>query len=488
LDKNIEIGAIEDVKYIEAGGTKTISIPISAKLNIETAIHRFKISVTEYFGYDIDDAFLVLNSFAFQSSKISFAGIELSDSSENSMAIIQDDKLQAGEQVEVKVILQNIEQGLARNVEYSITTTNSDIFINNSKGIIYEIKGGDIAEFTFSLSPNKKVISTTQLPIFMTIKEKVNGTEIDNFQLPIYLNSKPKAPEIIQVKSDFASLEKNIAKFESTSDKYDIMIDIENNIPEIGIVNVNRFALIIGNENYKENGGLNADVIYAKNDAQTFKQYALKTLGIPESNIKFLEDATKAKMTNQINNFIALMDISAEKREFFIFYAGHGYPDFTTKDAYLMPVDVTSDNLGDAIKLSDFYDKLMSKSAKRITIFLDACFSGGGRTGDDLVIARSGVKIVPNKTSLTGNLIVFAATTDDQVSKPYEKYQHGMFSFYLFKTLQEFNGNITYGELANNLTESVRTYSLTINNSEQIPNINVSKNIINSWENWKLNE
>jgi len=43
--------------------------------------------------------------------------------------------------------------------------------------------------------------------------------------------------------------------------------EVDINIPELGFVNSNRFALIIGNENYKINGGINADVVFAINDA-----------------------------------------------------------------------------------------------------------------------------------------------------------------------------------------------------------------------------
>jgi len=192
-------------------------------------------------------------------------------------------------------------------------------------------------------------------------------------------------------------------------------------------------------------------------------------------------------MQTQIDLFIALMDIAPEKREFYIFYAGHGFPD-ENKDAYLMPVDVSADYIGDAIKLSDLYQKLIQKSPKRVTIFLDACFSGGGRTGDDLVAARSGVKIKPNETAITGNLVIFAAASEEQVSKAYTEKQHGMFSYFLFKTLQDYNGKITYGQLADELVEKVSTYSNNINNSIQVPRVNVSNNVLNLWETWNLNE
>jgi len=63
-----------------------------------------------------------------------------------------------------------------------------------------------------------------------------------------------------------------------------------------------------------------------------------------------------------------------------------------------------------------------------------------------------------------------------------------MFSYFLFKILQDYNGKITYGQLADELVEKVSTFSNNINNSIQIPKVNVSNNVFDLWETWNLNE
>jgi len=278
----------------------------------------------------------------------------------------------------------------------------------------------------------------------------------------------------------------------TTIQKYTIKRDIEKltsvdkDIPSSGQTYKNRFALIIGNEHYVENEGLQSNVDYAINDAKIFKEYSIKTLGIPEKNIIYIEDATLTKMTKTIDNFVNLMAISPKENEFFVYYAGHGYPAIN-KDAYIMPVDISAEYVEDGIKLSEFYKKLVSNNPKRVTVFIDACFSGGGRSAG-LTATRSGILLKPNETTLNGNIVVFAASSEEEVSKPYNEKEHGLFTYFLLKSLQESNGNISYGELADKIIKEVRINSIIINKKEQTPKINVSNGVIDIWENWQLNE
>ncbi len=246
----------------------------------------------------------------------------------------------------------------------------------------------------------------------------------------------------------------------------------------------NRYALIIGNENYFEAGGIQSNVDYALRDARTFKQYAINTFGIPENNIIYLENATRTMMKVNIDNFLKLMTIAPKNKEFYIYYAGHGLPS-KNADAYLMPVDIKADYIEDGIKLSELYKKIVSYETKRTVVFIDACFSGGGRN-KQIVKSRSGIKLTPNKALLNNNLLIFAATSEVQVAKANEEQKHGMFSYYLFKNLQESKGKISFSKFTEKVIEEVATNSVIMNKYEQTPQINVSKNIEEKWKNWKV--
>jgi tetratricopeptide (TPR) repeat protein len=261
--------------------------------------------------------------------------------------------------------------------------------------------------------------------------------------------------------------------------------DVDINIPVNPKVSNNRFALIIGNEDYTSyqielNNEVN--VVYARNDAKVFAEYAGKTLGIPEENIKVLYDVIGSVMKREIERVIKMAQMT--NGEILFYYAGHGFPDEQNKDPYIMPVDINGSNVKDGIRLGKLYEQFSDNQIAKVTVFLDACFSGGGRSQG--LLAARGVRIKPSAPELGGNLVVFAATSEDQVSMPYNDKQHGMFTYFLLKKLQETKGNLNYKELSNYLNEQVQLNSVKINYKEQSPSMMVSPKLIDTLENLKF--
>jgi uncharacterized caspase-like protein len=263
---------------------------------------------------------------------------------------------------------------------------------------------------------------------------------------------------------------------------------VDKNIPLNLTNHPFRYALIIGNEDYsKFQRGLNseANVAYARNDASTFRDYAGRVMGVEDKNLFYLTDATAGEMEQKIDLISKLAAKTADEAEVIFFYAGHGLPDEVSKEPFLIPVDVSGTNLNSAVKLADVYKKFSETGAQRITFFLDACFSGGGRDAG-LLAARS-VKVRPKEELITGRMVVFAASSGEQSSLPYDEQQHGMFTYYLLKKLQESKGNINYGGLADYIKDNVSIESLRINNKEQDPKVKVSIAVKNDWEKWMVN-
>jgi hypothetical protein len=264
-------------------------------------------------------------------------------------------------------------------------------------------------------------------------------------------------------------------------------IDVDVEIPHTDRYHKFTYALIIGNEDYhsyQSDLSEEVDVDFARHDARIFKKYCHLTLGIPEKNITLLIDARAIDMHRAINKLSLLAKATRGKGEFLVYYAGHGLPDEKTKEPYLLPVDVSGKDLQFAIQLRDLYDKLTKYPTERVTVFLDACFSGGAR--EQGLVTYRGVKISPKKQKLKGNLIVFTAASGQQASLPYREKQHGMFTYFLLKKLKKTKGKLTYGELAQFLISEVSINSLLINEKEQTPYVNYNPSIDRNWEMWKF--
>jgi hypothetical protein len=265
--------------------------------------------------------------------------------------------------------------------------------------------------------------------------------------------------------------------------------DVDDKIPVTSNIKENTFALIVGNEDYssfQKNLETEVNVAYAMKDAKSFKEYCTKTMGIPEENTVMLINARIVEFYREISKLNLYAKNSKGNAEIIFYYAGHGLPDETTKEPYLIPVDVSSSDLRFAIKLTDLYAELTEFPCKRVTVFLDACFSGGARN-QGLVSAR-GIKIKPIEEPLNGNLVVFAASSGAQSSLPYKEKYHGMFTYFLLKKMQESGGKLTYKELSDYLDQKLSINSIKINNKEQNPQTNISPNVKSSWENWKFDK
>lgn len=335
--------------------------------------------------------------------------------------------------------------------------------------LTYDLKFWDISSLN---------ISTTQLAQKSFIDTEESDTDIEE---QILTQKKPLKKQEVK-ESTSASI---VSKEKTVAGR---LIDVDM-VKPIGIKpDPYRYALIIGNEDYSSyQMGLKSEsnVDFAVRDAEIFKQYATHVLGVPDENIIFLTNARAIQMHRALSKINMIANITKGKADIFFYYAGHGFPDEQTQEPYLIPVDVSGADLEFALKLNDVYAKLTEYPSLRVTVFLDACFSGGARN-QGLVAAR-GVKVKPKENIFRGNMVVFSASSGDQSSLPYQEKQHGMFTYYLLKKLQETNGNVTYKQLSDYLKEQVAVKSILVNNKEQTPETNISVDLKDSWGNLKFN-
>ena len=256
--------------------------------------------------------------------------------------------------------------------------------------------------------------------------------------------------------------------------------DVDISIPSTKTNNETTFAIIIANENYEEE----TQVEYALNDGEIFKTYCKEVLGLPESNIHYRENATLNNLLAELDWMKQISTAFGDEAKFIFYYAGHGIPDEASGDAYLLPVDGRGNMLATGYSLNKLYETLGGLTAKSITVFMDACFSGAVRDGGMMASAR-GVAIKAKQAAPKGNMIVLSAAQGDETAYPYKEKEHGLFTYYLLKKLQETKGDVTLGELSDYITSEVKKRSIIANGKLQTPIVTTSISATD-WRNWTL--
>ncbi len=259
-----------------------------------------------------------------------------------------------------------------------------------------------------------------------------------------------------------------------------VLSDVDKNIPVTNKKAENTFVLIIANEDYQ----FVDDVDFAINDGQTFKEYCVKTLGVPERQVWLYENASYGVINAGISKMVQAMDFF-DNPNAIIYYCGHGIPDEKTNDAYIIPTDGNGKNMATCYSLNKLYTTFANTKASKITYFMDACFTGASKDGSMLVAAR-GVAREPKKETLSGKSVVFSATSADETAMAYKEKQHGLFTYFLLKKLQETQGNVSYAELQEYINKNVKKESFLTNEKPQTPIVATSPAVQDSWKGMTL--
>lgn len=260
------------------------------------------------------------------------------------------------------------------------------------------------------------------------------------------------------------------------------LAEVDKNIPKNPANDSrNTFAVIIANEDYTQV----QPVEFAANDGQTFAKYCTQTLGIPEKRVFTLINATYGEIIDAMQKLKALGEAYNGDMNVIFYYAGHGIPDESTKDAYLLPVDANGRSSAACYSLKKLIEELGSLGARTTTVFIDACFSGAKRDKGMLISAR-GVAIKPRDFEPQGNVVVFSATQNDETAMPYRDKNHGLFTYYLLKKLQDSKGTTTVGELSDYVTDRVRKASVEVNGKAQTPTVRTPVALSDTWRTWQL--
>lgn len=236
--------------------------------------------------------------------------------------------------------------------------------------------------------------------------------------------------------------------------------DVDMNIPIGKAQKPEAFAVVFCIENYKSMPG----VLYASRDGYYVKEHLEKSLGIPSQNIYYRENdsVTKAEFDKVFAEGGWLSKrITPGKSELYIYYAGHGAPSLKDEKPYLIPYDgdINYPQLT-GVSLETLMANISALNVKNSLLLLDACFTGMNRENQALLADARPIALEVKMPSLAKGVNVVSATAPKQISSGYSDKKHGLFTYYLLKSLRgeaDTNGDrkMSLGELHNYVKANV---------------------------------
>jgi hypothetical protein len=224
--------------------------------------------------------------------------------------------------------------------------------------------------------------------------------------------------------------------------------DVDENIPVSRRFFEDRFALVIGNEDYGTFAGINntsiPNSLHSKNDANIFAKYASGTLGVNPNKIFSLTDGSEKDIMGEVGRIKDLIGLKNGSAEVFVYYSGHMLVN-ADNDLCIVPINAQKNSnfdLTNAIRLKDIYAQLNEYPASKVIFILDGCYDGFTKTGEELSASR---RIIRNKGDvLPGNMVVFTAASEGQRAFVHNDSKHGIFTFFFLQKLKQSQGRVSW--------------------------------------------
>lgn len=255
---------------------------------------------------------------------------------------------------------------------------------------------------------------------------------------------------------------------------------VDANIPLTGKNNEDTFAFVIANENYAHFTG--AD--YSINDGKVFAEYCKKTLGIPEKNVRYYEDATYGNITNAVKKLQDIADVYEGDAKIIFYYSGLGATADNNKyilgkDASMTALEHTGYSINTLLKT------INALNVEYSWVVLDAPFSNLDKNGKPLATGR-GVAVKSKPAHVEGKTIVTLSSSGEQTAYSSKKFGHSLFTYGLLEKLQQTKGDCSIKELNDHAIGWVKKHAMAEFDKIQTPSCTVSDAIINQCNNIKF--
>ena len=264
---------------------------------------------------------------------------------------------------------------------------------------------------------------------------------------------------------------------------------VDFNIPLNTTSYDNAYVLIIANQDYDH--AFLPSVPFAANDGQILRQYFIRALGVPERQVKILNNASRTEILQEGVHWLTDLSqaVATHKGEeavpeanIFVYFAGHGFTDFDG-NSYLVPNHLNLDGIKalggkhscckkkKAIQEPKNYDIALSRKdaalfarqclsldslcsylkgngkrevypVNRLTVIVDASFDGNQRNGakmlraDRPVVKDAKANKTKRKANKSSDAIVLLAAAPDHTAYAFDAQHHGFLTYFLLKEIK----------------------------------------------------
>ncbi len=402
------------------GRSVTLRAQIAAAATLRDGELPLEVTVREDNGFDLDPPFrMVVRTRAARAPRLVLDGIGVADQSGNG-------RIEPREIVDITARIANRGAGDARDLRVTITPGAGVLLTPETVRDVAlgTLHAGEVRDVHLTAFTNSRADG---FPLSLVVHE-ARARFDTTFVLPLALD-RPLAsvPDLVVRARDLRAV----------TAAPPLVVDVDSGIPR-GRERRNVVAVVLGVERYQHAPA----VPFARRDAAVFREYATRLFGIgDDANRLFFrtdDELTGSELRKVFGAGGWLAQRVSAETDVVVYYAGHGVADLKTHAPYLLPNDADANYPAQTgYALDELYQRLAALGAHSVTVFIDACFSGGTREGGSLFPgARDVLVSVEHPALRSESMAVFTASGADQLANVSPDERHGLFTYWLLKGLR----------------------------------------------------
>jgi WD40 repeat protein len=347
------------------GESKTVSLPISASMQVESGAKELEIVLKEGNGFDSDPVRVSFTVQKFKNPAVAIADHKFSTDG---------DRVKLNLPISIEIILQNRGQGDATNIKVTFSNP-ANVFAGSGTNFSVDLlKPNESRNISYSFFANKSYTGK-DIPIEVTVTEKYNKYgDKQTFKVSLAENLAETQVVTIAGKSEKDVQIDNVT-LRPVVTATPTVDESAKSISAGGVPTY--YSLFIGVEKYQYSSAGLSNLDKPVNDATQLRNALLTGYVFPEDKSTFLKNPTRSEIIKALETLGRKL---TAKDNLLIFYAGHGYWDEQLEIGYWIPSDgrpLDDDDKSNWISNSTIRDYIKGIKSRHTLLITDACFGGG---------------------------------------------------------------------------------------------------------------